>query len=120
WEVHVLPAGTPFRPAIGTPLATNDNTDFIVTATTEATPMPLQPLTDYEYYVRAVCTDASSEWVGPFECTTQAAPPECGDVFVDAGGTENYPNNSNSIVTICPDVPGDQVTVTFTSFNIET
>ncbi len=119
WEVHVLPAGSTFPPASGTPLATTDNTDFVVTMTTESTPAPLAPLTDYDYYVRAVCTDASSEWVGPFECTTQAAPPECGGNFVDAGGTENYPANSNSVVTICPENPGDQVTVTFTSFNVE-
>ncbi|HEX8564015.1 MAG TPA: choice-of-anchor L domain-containing protein, partial [Flavobacterium sp.] len=119
WEVHVLPAGADFPPATGTPILTTDNSDFIVSATTAPTAGPLAPLTEYDYYVRAVCTDGTSEWVGPFSCTTQAAPPECGGNFVDAGGTANYPNNDNSTVTICPDVPNEQVTVTFTSFNTE-
>src|SRR5690606_22926114 len=44
----------------------------------------------------------------------------CGGNFVDAGGiSAPYPNNSDSTVTICPVNPGDQVTVTFTSFNTE-
>src|SRR5690606_13021298 len=43
----------------------------------------------------------------------------CGGQFVDEGGLSNYPNNSNSIVTICPENPGDIVTVTFTNFETE-
>ena len=65
-------------------------------------------------------TDSSS-WGGPATITTQVAPPICGGNFVDAGGpTANYPNGSDSTVTICPTNPGDVVTVTFTSFNTET
>ncbi|HEX8268526.1 MAG TPA: choice-of-anchor L domain-containing protein, partial [Flavobacterium sp.] len=121
WEVIVLPAGATFPPTSGTPITTTDNTSFNVTATTEATPAPLAPLTEYDYYVRAVCTDSESTWTGPVSCTTQAAPPVCGGNFVDAGGTANYPNNSNSTVTICPDPanPTYQVTVTFTAFSVE-
>ena len=44
----------------------------------------------------------------------------CGDTFTDpAGATVNYANNSDYTVTICPTIPGDVVTVTFTSFNTE-
>ena len=47
--------------------------------------------------------------------------PVCGGTFTDpAGATTNYANSSDYTVTICPTNPGDQVTVTFTSFNTET
>lgn len=56
---------------------------------------------------------------GPTTFTTQVAPPVCGGQYVDAGGANaNYPNSSDSTVTICP-TPGNVVTVTFTSFNTE-
>ena len=46
--------------------------------------------------------------------------PVCGDTFTDpAGATVNYASNSDYTVTICPTIPGDVVTVTFTSFNTE-
>ena len=47
----------------------------------------------------------------------------CGDVFTDPGGASNDycpnadPSNTNWL--ICPDVPGDVVTLTFTSFDVE-
>src|SRR5690606_9220238 len=73
-------------------------------------------------YVRAVCsaTDISVP-AGPISFTTQVAPPECGGVFTDEGGpSANYPNSSNSTVIVCPENPGDIVTVTFSSFSVET
>lgn len=81
----------------------------------------LDPNTNYCYYIRAVCNDSSSIWAGPFCYTTSTLPPACGGNYVDAGGpSANYANNTNEIVTICPTVPGEVVTVTFTSFNTET
>lgn len=45
---------------------------------------------------------------------------QCGNTFTDDGGPNgNYLNNSDKTYTICPDGPGDIVTVTFTSLNIE-
>ena len=44
----------------------------------------------------------------------------CGGIFVDNGGTTgNYSDNLNQTTTICPSNPGDMVTVTFTSFDLE-
>ena len=44
----------------------------------------------------------------------------CGGTFNDpAGPNANYANNSNFTTTICPAAPGDVVTVTFTSFALE-
>ncbi len=47
-------------------------------------------------------------------------PPTCGGIFVDSGNTNgNYSNNEDVTTTICPDITGDAVTVTFISFNTE-
>ncbi|MEC4049151.1 T9SS type A sorting domain-containing protein [Flavobacterium sp. SUN046] len=51
--------------------------------------------------------------------SAQAQTPVCGDVFMDPGQSSNYANNTDYTVTIYPTNPGDKVTVTFTSFNIE-
>ena len=44
---------------------------------------------------------------------------QCTGTFRDNGGTGNYSNNRKLTLTICPDIPGDVVTVAFFSFNIE-
>ena len=44
----------------------------------------------------------------------------CGSVFTDPlGPNTNYANSTDYTVTICPTIPGEVVTVTFTSFNTE-
>ena len=111
WEIEIVPAsGTP----TGIPTHTANTLPFIVTG--------LLPNTAYKYYVRAVCTSGfSSAWsTASANFITGTAPPICGGNFVDSGGVSgNYANNENSTTTICPTTPGDQVTVTFTSFNTQ-
>lgn len=52
--------------------------------------------------------------------TTPPPPPLCGQVFYDPGGAgADYPNGISSTVTICPSVPGDLVSLNFTSFSTE-
>lgn len=81
----------------------------------------LSSLTNYTYYVRALCgIDNSSSWSVAGNFTTTALPPVCGGNFIDSGGSSGpYSNNEDITTTICPTNPGDIVTVTFTSFNIE-
>ncbi|MEZ4913954.1 MAG: CUB domain-containing protein [Chitinophagales bacterium] len=40
-------------------------------------------------------------------------------IFTDPGGNGNYPANSASTTTICPDSPGGTVSVAFSSFDID-
>ncbi len=45
--------------------------------------------------------------------------PMCGEMFYDIGGPNApYPAGANYTVTICPDTPGDPVTVDFTVFDL--
>ncbi len=47
-------------------------------------------------------------------------PPSCGDLFTDSGGEDgSYQNNEQITTIICPDSPGETVTVTFTAFDVE-
>src|SRR5690606_20629124 len=112
WEVIALPCGSPAPDATSAWIPTTDNPVLMD---------GLTPDTCYNFYVRAICAapDVSTP-AGPVTSTTQIAPPVCDGIFVDQGGASgNYPNNANSIVTICPEVAGEQVTVTFSSFNTE-
>ncbi|SFN76215.1 Por secretion system C-terminal sorting domain-containing protein [Bizionia echini] len=77
--------------------------------------------TTYEFYVRSGCSVSDkSPWAGPFTFTTADLPPACGDDFYDTGGVaSDYSNSANITTTICPDVTGDAVDVTFTFFSTE-
>ena len=110
WEIEYGPAG--FTQGTGTTIIVNSN-PYNLTGLTS--------LTNYSFYVRSLCaTDNVSNWSGPSNFTTSDLPPACGGNFVDQGGISgNYSNNSDYVVTICPDNPGDQVTIDFTSFNTE-
>jgi len=106
-----------FTPGMGTAVSDASN-PFTLTGLTAATA--------YEYYVCAVCDDGmggqiKSECTGPFSFATAVPPPMCGGPFIDSGGLDGgYDESANETVTICPDVPGDVVTVTFTFVDIET
>ncbi len=112
WQVYAVPCGSP---------APTANTTGIVTTTNPYTLTSLNPLTCYSLYVRAVCSPTDlGAWSAVRTVTTGALPPVCGGVFTDpAGANANYANSSDSVVTICPTVPGDFVTVNFTAFNTE-
>ncbi|MFY7757286.1 MAG: choice-of-anchor J domain-containing protein, partial [Flavobacterium stagni] len=52
-------------PATGTPTGTG-----VTVNTNSYTPTTLTPATPYVYYVRAICAQSNSAWVGPFNFTT--------------------------------------------------
>ena len=114
WEVIALPCGSPAPSASATGAVSAGTNPFAVTG--------LSPLTCYDFYVRAVCSStSSSSWTGPISATTPIAPPMCGGQFTNQPGTTagSYPASSDSTVTICPNIPGEQVTVTFVNFSTE-
>lgn len=66
----------------------------------------------------APCINDSSLAIISF--TNCTSPPVCGGTFTDSGGAgSDYGNDTNNTTTICPTIPGEVVTVTFTSFNTE-
>ena len=107
YEIVVQIAGTGVPTTAGTPTSSN--------------PLTLNGLssgTTYEVYLRADCgTAVLSSWSSPVNFTTS---PACGDIIYDSGGsTGDYSNNELITTTIFPENPGDIVTFTFNSFNIE-
>ncbi len=77
----------------------------------------LESATRYDFYVRAACQNGQfSEWrKGKF--TTL---PTCGDTFTDSGGaTGDYAPFENTVTTICPETNGEFVSVTFSSFELD-
>jgi len=113
WDCLLLPNGSPAPTANTTGYISSTSNPFVITG--------LTPATCYTVYVRSNCslTDLS-DWSLGYNFCTLTAPPACGGNFVDNGGaTANYTNSADVTTTICPSNPGDLVTVTFTSFDVE-
>ena len=106
----------------GSPPPTATSTGFIVATSNPFTLTGLLSATCYDVYVRNVCSTTSSSVWSPIATTftTLIAPPVCGGNYVDNGGISgNYLDSSDDTTTICPTIPGQLVTVTFTSFSTE-
>ena len=102
------------NPVTDTPVATGTTP----TGTTTATATGLGGGFNYDFYVVADCTaDGLSQYAGPI---TFATPPACGGKFYDTGGPGgDYENSANVTTVISPENAGEQVTVTFTAFDVE-
>lgn len=104
-------------PATATPVATGTVPSGTLSVLVEG----LSPGTMYESYVKSDCsTEGTSLLAGPIWFKTAVISPSCGDKFYDTGGPNgNYQNEENITWIITPDVPGDHITVTFTSFDTD-
>jgi len=89
--------------------------------TTTATADGLTNGTSYDFYVSSDCGATGTSFLsGPVMFETLITPPACGGKFYDTGGpTGDYQNSENVTTTITPVNPGEQVTVTFTAFDVE-
>lgn len=117
WQVLALPCGSPAPTAASTGYVSINQPPVAPPYTLTG----LTPATCYDLYIRANCGTTTSAWTcAPVTITTLVTPPTCNEVFTDSGGaTGAYGNNANIPTYICPQSPGDVVTVTFTSFNTE-
>jgi predicted aconitase with swiveling domain len=93
-------------------------TGTVLAGTTTVTATGLNGGLSYDFYVVADCdADGLSQLAGPVGFAT---PPACGGKFYDTGGPGgDYQNSENVTTTISPENPGEQVTVTFTAFDVE-
>ena len=107
WQVEIVPQGS------------NPTGNGTTVTTNPMVYSGLPSATCYNFFVRSVCANNFSEWVGPYTvCTT---PDYCGgDNFYDTGGLSgNYVNSENWILTIYPDQDNERVKAVFNSFNTE-
>jgi hypothetical protein len=75
--------------------------------------------TDYYIYVTGFGTEAG-DFTLTVTCTEPEPEPGCGTAVYDNGGPAgNYVANSNDTITICPENPGEVVTLEFTFVDIE-
>jgi hypothetical protein len=114
WEVAIQPNTITTIPTTGILVNTNSYTALGLTSGVV-----------YNLYVRSVCGNgAYSSWAVLSSIATIPPPlttPVCGGQFFDNGGlNSNYFNGTDSTVTVCPQTPGEQVTVTFSTFDTET
>ncbi len=91
WEIDIVPlAGAPTQvglPHTGAP---------VYVATTDSAGNPLQPATQYKYYVRGICDGGiPSNWAGPFNFTTVVPGTNCTAPIVIPGNTYSQTSNTN-------------------------
>ncbi|MBS1941423.1 MAG: fibronectin type III domain-containing protein, partial [Bacteroidetes bacterium] len=103
WEVRS--SGNPGDPS---PVASG------TTAGTTASATGLTANTTYTLYVRSDCGAEQSGWSSTAFTTSLG----CGSTWISPGGVSNLSSvQSIQTFTICPENPGDQVTINFTTWN---
>jgi hypothetical protein len=118
WEISVQPFGTPAPSGATLP-------QYLTTATSHPkTITGLIPATQYQYYIRAICSSTSqSAWVGPFEFTTKCDFANvCEYTITTISGnsgqvTRNVNLMQNGVVSQVLEFPGfGQTTIDYTVF----
>ncbi|MFN5417329.1 MAG: T9SS type A sorting domain-containing protein [Flavobacteriia bacterium] len=76
--------------------------------------------TNYDVYVYAICSSSDSSFASSrFSFAKDISPFNCGNLFVDNGGINDYSSNSADTTTICPNGVFETVSVVFTLFDTE-
>jgi hypothetical protein len=110
WDVEYGPAG--FTQGDGTVVPGLEATSYQVTG--------LESSTSYDYYVRSNCPDGLDNSLWVFGSFTTDGDFCSGDAFTDTGGADDFYGNSELITyQICPENPGENVSITFDFVDIE-
>ncbi len=106
WEIEIVPHGT-------NPLGFG-----VITTSKPYTASNLTSNSQYDFYVRSICSNGNSDWSVPLVFETKAN--YCGgDHFMDSGGLNgDYPLYEYKSTIISPDNVGDRVKLTFNSFQL--
>ncbi|MGQ2983729.1 fibronectin type III domain-containing protein [Flavobacterium sp.] len=93
WYIDIVPAaGAPTN--VGLPYTGPPNNSYV--ATTDSAGNPLQPATQYKYYLKAVCPDTgTSDWVGPYFFTTVVPGTNCTAPIIIGNDTYSHTSNTN-------------------------
>src|SRR5690606_33932194 len=107
WEYYIVEAGEP---------APTDATEGELTDTNPVTADGLEAATNYEYYVRYVCSDTeNSAWAGPFAFNTEDCNPEDKCTFVfEMTSVNGWGWESNTMTVSQGGVPVATIGDTFT------
>ncbi len=102
-------------PSTGSPLIgtwSGTNTPGVVTSTNPSGCITLEFTSDF--------TTTRPGWAINVTCGTPPPPLYvCGTTIYDIGGAAgNYSNNQNTVVTYCPSVPGEVVSLDFSAFSV--
>ena len=109
WEMGLLG----FIPGTGATLDSG-----IVSALSQSVQLDgLEKNTYYDFYIRIDCGNGDGSYFSdPFSFSSGLS---CNDFYYDPGGpNESYANNLQTVTTICPTPPANQVTVGFNLFNL--
>lgn len=93
WNIDIVSAtGAPT--GVGFPYTGPPNNSYV--ATTDSAGNPLQPATQYKYYLKATCPDTgTSDWVGPYFFTTVVPGTNCTAPIVITTNTYSHTSNTN-------------------------
>lgn len=92
--------------------------DIMGTALPESVTIPT--VVNQDYFVRIQRYGSDAGMNGNLCVYTANPTTSCGTTVYDSGGPSgNYSNNERRFITYCPPVPGQAVTLNFTSFSLE-
>ncbi|MFC6097732.1 choice-of-anchor L domain-containing protein, partial [Flavobacterium qiangtangense] len=118
WEIEIVPAATPTPSGHG--VVYNGNSPYASTGTATGSPLVQTPYVggqEYKYYIRALCANSNSNWVGPFNFTVSQVGETCSSAIqipsLPYSTTDDTANYSDTV----EGAPGTSCGATFSYLN---